>query len=92
MSRSKLDKFSKRWKVHGLYADYKEMLSREKLNIVSVCTPSGTHSQIAVDAAKSGVKAIFCEKPIATSVPEARKIVDACKKHGMYLTVNHSRR
>jgi len=92
IDKSKLEKFSKRWGVHRLYTDYKEMLSREKLDIVSVCTSPETHSQITIDAAKSGVKAIFCEKPMATSTAEARKMVEICKKHGVQLTVNHYRR
>lgn len=92
INRFKLEEFSKRWGVHRSYIDYKEMLSREKLDLVSVCTPPDTHSRIVIDAAKSGVKAIFCEKPMATSIQEARKMVDICKKYGVHLTVNHSRR
>lgn len=92
ISRPKLEKFSKRWGIHRLYTSYKEMLSQEKLDLVSVCTPPDTHCQIVTDTARSGVDAIFCEKPIATSGQEARKMINACKKNGVHLAVNHSRR
>jgi len=92
ISRPKLEKFSKRWRVYRLYTNYKEMLSREELDLVSVCTHPETHSQITIDAARSGVKAIFCEKPMAPSVQEARKMVKVCEKYGVHLTVNHIRR
>jgi len=92
ISGSKLGKFSKKWGVRRVYADYKKMLAQEKLDIVSVCTPPESHSQIVMDAAKSGIMAIFCEKPMAMSVQEARKMVNTCEKNGVHLTVNHSRR
>ena len=91
-SKSKLEKFSKRWRVHRLYTDYRDMLSNENLDIVSVCTHPETHAQITIEAARSGVKAIFCEKPMAGSIQEARKMVEACEKRGVHLTVNHTRR
>lgn len=90
--KAKLEKFAKKWRVRKLYTDYREMLSKENLDIISVCTYPETHSQITIDAARSGVKAIFCEKPMATSTQEARKMVAVCKKHGVQLTINHSRR
>jgi predicted dehydrogenase len=92
INKAKLEKFSKKWGVNRLYTDYREMLSREELDIVSVCTHVETHCQITVDAARSGVKAIFCEKPMATSIPEAKKMVKVCEKYGAHLTVNHTRR
>ena len=92
VSKSKLEKFSKRWGVHRLYTDYRNMLSSENLDIVSICTHPKTHAQITIEAARSGVKAIFCEKPMAGSTQEARKMVEACKKRGVHLTVNHTRR
>lgn len=46
-----------------IYTDYHEMLKDPEIDAVSVCTPSGTHGQIVMDAALAG-KHIFCEKPI----------------------------
>jgi predicted dehydrogenase len=92
IDEQKLATFSKRWNVSHVYSDYKNMLDKENLDIVSVCTHPDTHAAITIDSAKAGVKAIFCEKPIATSVKDAEKMVDVCDEYGVKLTVNHSRR
>lgn len=48
-----------------IYADYKKMLEKEKLDIVSICTWTGLHTQMVIDGAEAGVKAIHAEKPMA---------------------------
>ena len=88
----KLEYISRRWKIPHLYKDYREMLRKEELDVISVCTPLELHKQVVVDAAKSRVKAIFCEKPMAVSLAEAAEMVKACRDYGVYLTINHSRR
>src|SRR5207253_9498517 len=50
------------------YADYREMLARERVDLLSVVTPDSRHAQIVVDAVAAGVRGIFCEKPIATTL------------------------
>jgi predicted dehydrogenase len=80
---------------HGgehIYADYQEMLEREQLDIVSVCTWPHLHMPMVVAAAEAGVKAIHCEKPMAPSYAEALRMVEACKSRGTQLTFNHQRR
>ena len=81
--------------THGgerLYADYHEMLAKEKLDIVSVSTWPHLHAQMVIDAAEAGVKAIHCEKPMATTYGDAKRMVEACDQHGVQLTFNHQRR
>lgn len=80
---------------HGgehVYADYGEMLAREQLDIVSVCTWPHHHAPMVIAAAEAGVKAIHCEKPMAPSYAEALRMVDVCEAHGVQLTFNHQRR
>ena len=43
------------------YPDYKTMLDREQLDIVSVCTPTSTHVSIGLDVVANGVRAVFME-------------------------------
>lgn len=74
------------------YPDYREMLQQEKLDIVSVCVWPGLHAPIVIDVAQSGVKAIHCEKPMAPTWGEARRMAAACAEHGVQLTFNHQRR
>lgn len=81
--------------THGgerLYADYHEMLAKEDLDIVSVSTWPHLHAQMVIDAATAGVKAIHCEKPMAPTYGEARRMVEAAEKNGVQLTFNHQRR
>ena len=60
--------WSERWPETRLYADYREMLDREDLDVLTVATSDHRHAQIVIDGAESGVKGIFCEKPIATTL------------------------
>ncbi|HEY0738503.1 MAG TPA: Gfo/Idh/MocA family oxidoreductase [Herpetosiphonaceae bacterium] len=81
--------------AHGgeqIYADYQEMLAREQLDIVSICTWPHHHAPMVIAAAEAGVKAIHCEKPMAPSYAEALRMVTVCEAHGTQLTFNHQRR
>jgi len=85
--------FDKRYSVYFVerYVGYLEMVKDKKPDIVSVCTPVETHCQIVCDIAPH-VKAIYCEKPIATTLEEADRMIETCHKHGVILQVNHQRR
>ena len=81
--------------AHGgehIYADYQEMLAKEQLDIVSICTWPQHHAPMVIAAAEAGVKAIHCEKPMAPSYAEALRMVDICQANGTQLTFNHQRR
>lgn len=75
-----------------LYADYREMLAKERLDIVSISTWPALHHDMVVDAARAGVKAIHCEKPMAPTYGEALDMVRVCEEQGVQLTFNHQRR
>lgn len=80
---------------HGgdaLYQDYRQMLSAENLDIVSVCVWPHLHAEMVLAAAAAGVKAIHCEKPMAPTFGEARRMVETCEQNGVQLTFNHQRR
>lgn len=84
--------FGARWDVPLMYSDWQEMLAKEDLDIVSVCTYPVPHRDMVVAAAKSGVKAIFCEKSMAVTLREADEMIDVCAKHSVRLSINHGRR
>jgi len=92
INKERLSAFSKRWGVKSIYKDYKEMLEKEELDIVSVTANTAMHCEITTKAAKSGVKAIFCEKPIATCLEEADEMIKTCDREGVKLIINHTRR
>ena len=81
-----------RWPGISQYQDYREMLANERLDIVSVVTSDHRHADITVDAAEAGARAIFCEKPLATTLADADRMIAAIEKHGVFLSVDHSRR
>jgi predicted dehydrogenase len=75
------------------YASYREMLERERLDLVAV-GPSHLDQREAmvVAAARAGAKAIYCEKPIARSLDEADRMLAACEARGVKLAVAHQNR
>lgn len=79
--------------VDSAFESYLEMLREFEPEIVSVATPTPSHARIACDVASyPSVKAIFLEKPIAQSLEEADRIISACRKNEVQLTVNYTRR
>jgi len=92
VNKEKLEKCGLRWHIPSLYQDYQEMLAKEKLDILSICTWNSTHLEIVRKAVNNNIKAIFCEKPIADSLKNADEIVRLCRDKGVLLQVNHQRR
>ena len=81
-----------RWPGITQYQDYREMLANERLDMVSVVTSDHRHADITVAAAEAGARAIFCEKPLATTLADADRMIAAIEKHKVFLSVDHSRR
>ena len=85
-------RFEERQGLRRTYADWREMLAAEKLDIVSVATNSPYHAAIAAACAEAGVRAVLCEKPLATRLRDADQAIAVCRRRGTLLAVNHSRR
>jgi predicted dehydrogenase len=86
--------FADRWQLPSeqVYADYREMLARERLDVVSIACPTPLHAEIALAAVAAGVRAIFLEKPVASSLVDADRVVAACRAANIPLAINHTRR
>jgi predicted dehydrogenase len=76
----------------AVYTDYHEMLAKEKLDIVSVATWPDVHAQIVIDTAKARPKGIFCEKPMAYTWGDCKRMVAACVQNDVKLGFDHQRR
>lgn len=61
-------------------SDYKALLARKEIDLVSVVTPPYTHAEISIAALEAG-KHVLCEKPTAFNAKEAQAMFDAAKKH-----------
>jgi predicted dehydrogenase len=73
------------------YTDYQEMLRREHPDLVSVATPDQYHAGPVAEAAAAGVGGILCEKPIASTLADADRMVEAVERHGTRMLVDHTR-
>ena len=67
------------------HLEYLEMIQRNDIDMVIVCTPNNTHASIGIEAAKAG-KHIIVEKPIDSSVEAAQKLIDVSREMQVKLT------
>lgn len=62
--------------------DWKELVNREDIDLIDINAPSDAHKEIAIAAAKAG-KHIFCEKPLALTLADAREMLQAAEEAGV---------
>jgi predicted dehydrogenase len=71
-----------------IFSNYQDLLALEEINMVDICTPDELHLGPVVDALEAK-KHIFLEKPLATDLEEARKIVDESQKRDLKFMVGY---
>ena len=76
----------------AVYTDYHQMLAKEKLDIVSVATWIEAHAQIVCDTARYRPMGIFCEKPMAYTWADCKRMVEACVQNDVKLAFDLQRR
>lgn len=86
------DRWRSEWPGLSTYSDHRDMLANADLDIVTVATSDHRHADLVVDAANAGVRGIFCEKPLATNLADADRMVYAAERNGAILSVDHTRR
>ncbi|MBE3098304.1 MAG: Gfo/Idh/MocA family oxidoreductase [Planctomycetes bacterium] len=64
-----------------LYTDFRRLLERQDIDIVSIATPPHWHALLCIAAAQAG-KDILCEKPMTRFIAEGRAVVTAVKRYG----------
>lgn len=69
------------------YRDHDEMLSKEKVDVVNILTPSGLHAKHCIDIVKKYKKHIVCEKPMALTLGDADEMIRVCKQNGVELFI-----
>lgn len=82
-----VDKAKALAKEHGdaaSYADFREMIARDDIDAVSICTPSGLHGEAAIAAAQAG-KHVLCEKPLETTVEKIDAMINAARENSVKL-------
>lgn len=70
---------------------WEEVVARKDIDVVDICTPGDSHMPIAVAAAENK-KVVFCEKPLANTVAEAERMLEAVKRNGVIHMLCHNYR
>lgn len=70
----------------AIYNDYVELITKNDLDLVSICTPPFTHSKITIDCLKRGID-VLCEKPMASSLEECDEMIRVSLETGRRLSI-----
>lgn len=73
-----------RYGIRDAYTGYREMLRDPDIEMVTIAAPNRLHAEITVACAEAG-KHVVCEKPLAMTLEEAERMVDACRRRGVLL-------
>ncbi len=86
ISKAKRDEAKRDYPSVTVYEDYEEMLKREKIEVVHICTPHYLHAEMVIEALNRGINTL-CEKPLCISRDELDAVLDAEKKSTAMLGV-----
>lgn len=87
-----VERWGTTWPGMRVYHDAGALIANESLDVLAVCTPDDRHAELVIAAAARGIPAIMCEKPLATTLADADRMVAAVELAGTLLTVEHTRR
>lgn len=84
INKDRARKMAGKYQAEAWYEDYHDLLKRNDVQAVSICTPPHTHAEIAVEAAE-GRKHILCEKPMALKLNDADAMIKAAERNNVVL-------
>lgn len=90
IDRSRVDRLARHVGAPA-FVDHQRLLAAISPDVVVVTTPDAGHVEPVLAALQAGCH-VFCEKPLATTLPEARQLVQAARDQGRFLAVDHNRR
>ena len=82
----KVQAFADQWGYESVETDWRNLIARDDIDAVDICTPNDTHAEISLAAAAAG-KMILCEKPLSRNLAEGEKMVEAIEAAGVNSTV-----
>jgi len=91
IDQNRLSHIGAKFNINDRYNDLQEVLKKKVIDAVVVCTPTPTHAEIAMTAARAG-KHIFVEKPMSMSSSQDTMIIEAAERHGVKLMVGYQMR
>ncbi len=74
------------------FSDFKQLLDKKQPSLVIIATPTDSHAEIGISAAMNGAEIIVVEKPVASNLKDAQKLIKTCEENNTKLIVNHERR
>jgi myo-inositol 2-dehydrogenase/D-chiro-inositol 1-dehydrogenase len=80
-----------KFRVPAIGTDYQAIIADPEIDAVLICTPTDTHAEIIMAAAKAG-KHIFCEKPVALNLKDTDAAIQAAERAGVKLQIGFNRR
>ena len=91
ISQEALDRWGKEFEVDRLTTDANELIGDASIDIIDICTPNRYHADLAIAAMKAG-KHVICEKPLAVTPDEIRRMIKARDASGkLLMTAQHMR-
>ena len=87
-----LELFQKRFGLERGYADYREMLANEEIDISAPILPSTVIPEVVLASVEAEVKGIFCEKPFCVTLEEADRLVETCDSKGVHFASGDAER
>jgi len=91
INEKSLKALGNKYNIKEFYQDNHKLLERDDIDAVIICTPTKTHAKISIDALNAG-KHVFVEKPMATSLSEAREVFETVKKNNAKLMIGYQMR
>jgi predicted dehydrogenase len=90
-NEAELAEFAQRFGWQSCETDWRKLVARKDVDVVDIAAPGNVHRDIAVGAAEAG-KHVFCEKPLAPNLSQAREMLAAARKAGIVHMVNFNYR
>ena len=89
--REHAEQVAQEFGIEHVARDWKELMARDDIDLVSVVTPPATHMEITLAALEQG-KAVLCEKPMAMDAAEAKRMTDRAREAGVLALIDHELR
>jgi len=90
IERNKAENLRKKYDLKRAFSDYRKLLDLEEIEGVIVCLPTFLHREVSIAAAERG-KHILCEKPLAPTVRDCDKMIEAAERYRILLMPGHNR-
>ncbi len=85
-NQEKVQAFADQWQYESIETDWRNLIARDDIDAIDICTPNNSHAEIAIAAAEAG-KMILCEKPLALNTEQGEQMCEAVEKAGVLNTV-----